>query len=98
MRKLFMLRLAIAAIASLVGIDLVGIDCQAQTYSGGQHTRSLIAQPIDESKRISLAGNTPRAATRENDRGAAPDSLPMEHMQLLLERPPELEQELQKTH
>jgi hypothetical protein len=96
MRKLFMLRLAIAAIASLVGIDLVGIDCQAQTYSGGQHTRSLIAQPIDESKRISLAGNTPRASTRENDRGAAPDSLPMEHMQLLLERPPELEQELQK--
>jgi hypothetical protein len=68
----------------------------AQVYSGGRNTRALITQPIDESKLISLPGNTHPAATLANDRGAVPDNLPLEHLQLQLQRPPELEQKLEK--
>jgi subtilase family serine protease len=68
---------------------------RAQSYSGGQNTRSLIAQPIDENQLVSLPGNTHPAATPANDRGAVSDSLPLEHLQLQLQRPPELEQKLE---
>src|SRR5580658_5733633 len=66
----------------------------AQAYSGGRNTRALVVQPINEGKLVTLAGNTPGAAIAENDRGPVSDDLPMEHMQLQLQRPPELEQEL----
>ena len=69
---------------------------QAQVYSGGRNARPLISQPIDESKLISLPGNTHPAATLANDRGAVPDTLPLEHLQLQLQRPAELEQKLEK--
>ena len=65
-----------------------------QPYSGGRNTRTLVVQSVNEGKLVSLAGNTHPSATAENDRGAVSDSLSMEHMQLQLQRPPELEQEL----
>src|ERR1035441_4395872 len=54
----------------------------------------LITQPIDESKRIRLRGNTRPEARTEYDRGRVDDSLPLDHMLLQLKRAPELEQEL----
>jgi subtilase family serine protease len=50
-------------------------------------TLSVDAQPatqIDESSRVTLAGNTRPEATAQNDRGAVADSLPLDHMLLLL--------------
>ena len=57
-------------------------------------TRPLITQPIDESKRVELPGNTRPEVNTGNDRGIVPDSLPMEHMQLQLRLPMEKEEEL----
>jgi uncharacterized repeat protein (TIGR01451 family) len=58
--------------------------------------RPQITSPIDSSQRIRLFGNTRPEATAANDRGRVAASLPMMHMQLLLRRPPEREQALQR--
>jgi hypothetical protein len=68
----------------------------AQAVDSGQHSRALITQKIDESKRIPLAGNTRPEASTANDRGALAGNFPMEHMLLQLKRPPEQEQALQE--
>lgn len=90
MRRFFALAIAIVAISVFVSID-----CPAQAYRGGGNARSLISQPIDETRLVTLAGNTHPGATAENDRGMAEDSFPMEHMQLVLQRPAELEKQLE---
>src|ERR1019366_5515072 len=61
-----------------------------------QPSRQLITQSIDESKRVTLAGNTRPEANATNDRGAVGGDFPMEHMQLQLRLPIEKEQELEQ--
>src|ERR1039458_10280650 len=51
--------------------------------------RPLITQPVDESQRTTLSGNTYPLARPEFDVGTAPASLPMERMLLVLKRSPE---------
>ena len=68
----------------------------AQGMDSGQHSRALITQKVDESKRVPLAGNTRPEASAANDRGALDGDFPMEHMLLQLKRPPEKEQALQE--
>lgn len=53
--------------------------------------RPLITQPVDESQRTTLSGNTYPLARAEFDVGTAPASLPMERMLLVLKRSPEKE-------
>ena len=65
--------------------SLVSAACFAQ----GNGARSLITQPVDEAKVTVLHGNTHPLARAQNDRGAAPDNLPMERMLLVLKRSPE---------
>jgi subtilase family serine protease len=57
---------------------------------------ALINQAIDNSRRVRLPGNTRPEANAVNDRGRAPDTLAMQHMQLLLKRPPASEAALQQ--
>jgi len=57
--------------------------------------RVLVTQPIDEQHLVRLAGNTRHEANAANDRGRVADGFPMEHMLLLLKRPPELEQQFE---
>jgi subtilase family serine protease len=52
----------------------------------------LIVDPIDESRRVVLAGNTRGEARPEFDRGPVDDAFPLNGMQLLLRRSPEREQ------
>jgi len=63
---------------------------------------SRITQPIDERVRITLKGNVHPLAQPQYDLGAVPDSLPVERMFLLLQRPGEqeaaLRQFLQAAH
>jgi|HubBroStandDraft_1064217.scaffolds.fasta_scaffold46778_2 subtilase family serine protease len=66
-----------------------------QTISGTP-TKPLISLPIDENNRVVLRGNTRPEATAVNDRGRVEDSLPLDHLQLLLKRPPDREQALVK--
>ncbi|MFZ0821910.1 MAG: S53 family peptidase [Candidatus Acidiferrales bacterium] len=62
--------------------------------SAGWHGRAAIVQAIDESRMVTLDGNTRGEANAENDRGRVRDDTPMEHMMLQLKRSPESEQAL----
>jgi subtilase family serine protease len=48
--------------------------------------RGLITQPVDATRLVTLTGNTRPEANAANDRGAVADTLPIEHMLLLLRR------------
>src|ERR1700683_3712416 len=54
--------------------------------------RVLVTRPVDEKRLVRLAGNTRREANAITDRGRVRNDFLMEHMLLLLKRPPELEQ------
>ena len=57
-----------------------------------QEQKRLITGKIDESKLVTLGGNTtPAAARAEFDRGAVPDDTRFEHLLLLLKRDPDTE-------
>ena len=91
-RKLGLVAVAIA----LVGlIPLCGVSpvCAAQQ---ARRARVLVTQPVDEERLVRLAGNTRSEANADTDRGRVEDDFPMEHMLLLLNRPPELEQEFEQ--
>jgi subtilase family serine protease len=64
--------------------------------NAGQRTRALITQEVDESRLITLKGNTRPEANAMNDRGAVADDFQIEHMLLQLQRPPEQEQALKE--
>ena len=64
--------------------------------ASGFHSRPLVTQAVDENRRVALKGNTRPEANLRNDRGAVPDSLPLDHMLLQLRRPAEEEQALQQ--
>jgi subtilase family serine protease len=62
-----------------------------------QSSGRQITTAVDDSNRVTLAGNTrPEVRAKKNDRGAVPDNFAMAHMQLLLRRSPALEQALEK--
>jgi len=56
----------------------------------------LITRQIDETKLVMLSGNTRPEAVARNDRGPVADSFPLEHLWLLLRRPPERERRLER--
>jgi len=58
--------------------------------------RTRITQPIDETNLVTLKGNMHPLARPEYDRGAAPDSQPMNRALLLLQRSPEQETALRQ--
>ena len=55
-----------------------------------------IVQPVDEANRTVLTGNTYYLANAQYDKGAAPASLPMERMLVLLRRGPDQESALEQ--
>jgi subtilase family serine protease len=57
---------------------------------------TLLRAAVADQGRVVLSGNTRAAATAANDRGRVSDSLPMDHMQLLLKRSPASEQAVEK--
>jgi hypothetical protein len=61
-----------------------------------QRTAPRITQPIDESNRALLKGNTHPLARAEFDQGSAPATLPMERMLMVLQRSPDQEVALRK--
>jgi subtilase family serine protease len=63
----------------------------AAMAGNGQPVRSLVTQAIDERQTVELSGNLRSEANAGNDRGRVDDSLPLDHMQLLLKRPAETE-------
>ena len=79
--------------ALLAGWLSAGLPVGAFAQSGG--ARPLITASVDENNRVTLTGNTRPEARAANDRGLVSDSLPLQHLQLLLRRPTEREADLQ---
>jgi subtilase family serine protease len=75
------------AIALLIGSSVVLL---SQTTA----RRAMIRESVNESKTVTLAGNTRPEATAENDLGAVSDDLSLDHMMLQLKRSPQQEQAL----
>jgi subtilase family serine protease len=50
-------------------------------------TSRLVTQSVDDRVTVELPGNTRAQANAENDRGPVDDTMPLEHMHLLLKRP-----------
>ena len=65
-------------------LSLLFLACAA--FLAAQSRPALSGRTIDESRRLSLAGNTRPEATAQNDRGAVAGDFPMEHMILQLAR------------
>lgn len=68
----------------------------ARTFADQGSARALIAGRVDESKLVTLEGNTRPEAIAQNDRGIVRDDLELEHVYLLLRRPAEREIALEK--
>lgn len=60
------------------------------------HAQSQITGAVDANKLMTLRGNTHPLAQAKFDRGAAPESLPMNHLLLVLKRSPAQEAALDK--
>jgi subtilase family serine protease len=72
-------------------ISLVALAVVVRPVAFGDSSPLLITRTIDESKLVTLSGNTRPEAVAANDRGAVPDSFPMDHLLLQLKRAPALE-------
>ncbi|HLZ52447.1 MAG TPA: protease pro-enzyme activation domain-containing protein, partial [Candidatus Acidoferrum sp.] len=91
-RKLGIASFFLSALACCLGPALV----RAQQIDSWPRPRSVVTQKIDETKRVTLPGNTRPEASPGNDRGAVAESFPVEHMQLQLKRSLEQERALQQ--
>lgn len=84
-------RTLLAALASSVlGLALAAPPADAQSPVA----RPLITRAIDETQLARLPGNVRPEATAANDLGAVADTLPLQHLQLVLRRPAERESAL----
>ena len=84
MRRTFRLcAISLCVIVLLTG----GVAALLSQTTGTQTTgRGLIRESVNESKLVTLAGNTRPEATAENDLGTVADSLALNHMMLQLKR------------
>jgi subtilase family serine protease len=69
----------------------------AANQVGSSTASPRIVDAVDETKLVTLAGQTHPLAAPKYDRGAVEDGMPMEHMFLQLRRSPEQEEALQRT-
>jgi subtilase family serine protease len=83
---------------SIVGKSRVALGCAlALTFTlaagaeQGSSRQPAITKKIDETRLARLVGNVRPEATSQNDRGAVGDSMQLQHLQLLLQRPAESE-------
>jgi subtilase family serine protease len=76
--------LLLVALGALTSIGASN-DAQAQT------ARRLVTTAINDQETVALPGNTRSEANATNDLGRVADSLPLDHLQMLLNRPAETE-------
>jgi hypothetical protein len=70
------------------------LSCAVEVGAQSTQVATRIALPIDETSLVTLRGNTHPLARAEFDQGAAPASLPMKRMLLILQRSPDQESAL----
>lgn len=84
------------ALAVILALACTSQVAHTEGMQTGRPARVLVTQNINEAKLVMLKGNVRPEASAVNDRGAVPENFAMEHMLLQLQRPPELEKELQQ--
>jgi hypothetical protein len=80
--------------ATIILIEITTITMMLAVGVAAQ-TPARITQSIDTTRTITLPGNVHPLAQAQYDRGAAPASLPLQRMLLVLQRSPEQEESLQ---
>ncbi len=93
-RKIGFASFSVGVLAFVASFNFASYDQAA--VNAGEPTRALITQEIDESRTVTLKGNTRPEVNLMNDRGAVADDFQMEHMLLQLQRSPEQEQALKE--
>lgn len=89
-RALWVLCHALVALTVGAWIFLSATRVRAQTIP----VPTRVTEAVDPAKLVTLRGNSHPLARPENDRGLAPDDLPMARMLLVLQRSPDQEAEL----
>jgi subtilase family serine protease len=84
--------LAVLSLPTLAFILFSSLTTSGQT----PNVSARVTQPVDLENLVTLQGNTHPLARPEYDQGAAPDSLPMERILLVLQRSAEQETALRK--
>lgn len=77
-------------------LNLLLVGTLAQVAYSSSSPANRIVAAVNESDLVHLTGTTPRLAVPEFDQGAVADSLPLEHVFVLLQRSSEREQALEK--
>ena len=75
-------------LAAAFAVFTFPVDAQTTALSAqqGASVRALITQPVDDAQRTTLIGNKHPLARATYDKGAAPSSMPMQRMELVLKR------------
>src|SRR5579862_646777 len=76
---------------------LLASTAAAQTTPRVRSARPLIVDRVDETRRLTLRGNTRPEANSANDAGAAPSTMAMEHMLLVMQQGSAQAQSLTQT-
>ena len=82
--------------SALFAVGAVALVVTFSRTAAAQEQRSLITQRIDDLKLTTLVGNTRPEATAQNDRGPVSSDLALDHLMLILKRPPAVEAQLEK--
>ena len=92
------LRTRVVCLAFILALTAFASSASAQSQSEiqSQAVPARIVEPIDNAKRTVLTGNTYYLAQARFDAGAAPASLPMQRMLMLLRRSPQQESALEQ--
>jgi subtilase family serine protease len=86
----------IYVLLAVVAVTLAVSSRYAARVLGASTGHILITEPVDETRVVTLVGNTRPETKAANDRGRLADSFPVEHMLLQLKRAPELEREFEQ--
>jgi hypothetical protein len=86
----------IYVLLAVVAVTLAVSSRYAARVLGASTGHILITEPVDETRLVTLVGNTRPETKAANDRGRLADSFPVEHMLLQLKRAPELEREFEQ--
>jgi subtilase family serine protease len=81
----------------LLALPALAVALAATAPLRAQTPRPQVTESIDETKLVSLPGNTtPAAALKQNDRGPVADDLRLDHILILLKRDPQTEADLRE--
>jgi subtilase family serine protease len=80
----------------VLGMLVIGAAQPAGRASAIPEKKVLITGPINAARLVTLGGNTRPEASPRYDRGRVPDKTRLDHLFLLLRRPPETEQALEQ--